>query len=379
MMESVQFFAVLLMLMLTLTLVLPVPRRVIKDELLGRTRDLLAAGTTMICLHFLFQFIFQIREYYGMAPGVMTNLLFFVPASWHFNLAILNLQRLGHVKRIERFVGLYTWILIIALLTVAHIIAGEPILSDAPAMRVIVAICSVIFAAMQFYYYYKEWMELRRIRRSLNNFFDYDVTEMLTWMEVGVVSLVIIAVLLPVVIFGSIWVSAIYALIFFACIYFFVISFVCYVVSKDAHRVMEMDKIVKENDEEQPDVDATDTLSVEEHNRIDAIVNRWIEAGNHLRSGITIQIAADEMKIPRYQFSAWLKNTEQELFSPWLTYLRVEEAKRQMLAHPDWSNDNIAERCGFGSRSYFQTVFRKNTGMTPMEFVEEYGWKEKKS
>ena len=142
---------------------------------------------------------------------------------------------------------------------------------------------------------------------------------------------------------------------------------------------MEMDKIVKENDEEQPDVDATDTLSVEEHNRIDAIVNRWIEAGNHLRSGITIQIAADEMKIPRYQFSAWLKNTEQELFSPWLTYLRVEEAKRQMLAHPDWSNDNIAEHCGFGSRSYFQTVFRKNTGMTPMEFVEEYGWKEKKS
>lgn len=78
------------------------------------------------------------------------------------------------------------------------------------------------------------------------------------------------------------------------------------------------------------------------------------------------------MKLPRYQLSAWLKTTEQELFSPWLTYLRVEEAKKQMKAHPEWSNDIIAEHCGFASRSYFQTVFRKNTGMTPMQFVEEY-------
>ncbi|MBO7083643.1 MAG: AraC family transcriptional regulator [Bacteroidales bacterium] len=41
-----------------------------------------------------------------------------------------------------------------------------------------------------------------------------------------------------------------------------------------------------------------------------------------------------------------------------------------MLAHPEWSNDTIAEHCGFGSRSYFQTVFRKQTGQTPSSFLE---------
>jgi len=41
------------------------------------------------------------------------------------------------------------------------------------------------------------------------------------------------------------------------------------------------------------------------------------------------------------------------------------------VAHPEWSNDVIAERCGFGSRSYFQTVFRKYTGMTPTGYLEQ--------
>ena len=41
-----------------------------------------------------------------------------------------------------------------------------------------------------------------------------------------------------------------------------------------------------------------------------------------------------------------------------------------MLSHPEWSNDTIAELCGFGSSSYFQTVFRKQTGMTPVQFME---------
>ena len=48
----------------------------------------------------------------------------------------------------------------------------------------------------------------------------------------------------------------------------------------------------------------------------------------------------------------------------------IEEAKILLKAHPDWSNDSIADACGFGSRSYFQTVFKENTGMTPAQFVE---------
>ena len=112
-------------------------------------------------------------------------------------------------------------------------------------------------------------------------------------------------------------------------------------------------------------------MSEKDRQRVEKAVSQWLEAGGYLRNGITVQQAADEMHVPRYQLTAWLKTTEHEQFSHWLTQLRIEEAKRQMLTHPEWSNDTIAEHCGFGSRSYFQTVFRKQTGMTPVQFMEK--------
>ena len=98
-------------------------------------------------------------------------------------------------------------------------------------------------------------------------------------------------------------------------------------------------------------------------------------ASNSLLDDLNIETEGTEtvvadMHIPRYQLAAWLKTTEWELFNPWLTHLRIEEAKRVMKEHPDWSNDAIANQCGFSSRTYFQNVFHKQTGMTPSEFVE---------
>ena len=135
----------------------------------------------------------------------------------------------------------------------------------------------------------------------------------------------------------------------------------------------------EQNDDEAEVVEAAEPdekprapeMNQDDRQRIEAAVNRWLDKGGHLRSGITIQAAADEMHVPRYQLSAWLKTTDQELFNPWLTHVRIENAKRLITEHPDWSNDIIAEQCGFGSRSYFQTVFHKQTGMTPARFLEE--------
>ena len=100
---------------------------------------------------------------------------------------------------------------------------------------------------------------------------------------------------------------------------------------------------------------------------------RWLADDNHLRSGITIKTVADEMDIHRYQLSAWLKTTKQGNFSQWITYHRIEAAKRLLTEHPDWSNETVAQACGFSTRNYFQTVFKKNTGLSPAEFIELRG------
>ena len=35
-----------------------------------------------------------------------------------------------------------------------------------------------------------------------------------------------------------------------------------------------------------------------------------------------------------------------------------EEAKKVLKEHPDWSNDYVAQHCGFSSRTYFQKKFK---------------------
>ena len=366
-METMQFCAVVLLLLLTLTLAL-VPRRLAVDATVFRSRWLMVAGTGLLALQFLLQMRFGLRSQ-GVAQATMLNIFLFVPASWVLSVGVLYLQRKGNLRRSDRFVGLIAWVIVTLLLLSAHYINIRPLEFNGIELPIEEVLASLVYLAMQCHYTYRHFRELRRMHRMLDNYYDRDMSELLCSMERAVKVLAILAVLAPQAIFNSGWLLGIFGLCFLLGIYYFVFSFVCYVVSSDAQHVMLAEQ---HNDEEKPEEKApVAEMGDDERQRIGSAVNRWIRQEKHLRNGLTIQAAADEMKIPRYQLSAWLKTTEHELFSPWLTYLRIEAAKNLMIAHPDWSNDVIAERCGFGSRSYFQTVFRKHTGMTPVEFVEQ--------
>jgi len=52
-----------------------------------------------------------------------------------------------------------------------------------------------------------------------------------------------------------------------------------------------------------------------------------------------------------------------------MTSLRIDEAKRILTEKPDWSNEAVAQHCGFSDRSYFQKKFKEFTGMTPADYI----------
>jgi len=373
MVEKMQFAALVLLTLLTLTLVL-LPRRVVIDAVPSRSRWMMACGTGVLALQFLLQVVFNFRAK-DLTEAILINLFLFVPAAWLYSVGILYLQRKGDVRRRDWFVGPICWVTVTLLLTVAYFISNEPQIAEKHKLHVAGSLATLIYLAMQCHYTYLHFRELRRIHRALNNYYDRDMSELLRSMERAMKVLALFAVMVPVVIYDSGWILAIFGLLFLGGIFYFILSFVCYVVGNDGRQVMlaELHADEKELDEDEKGSEvkaAAPEMGEEDRHRIESAVNRWLGQGKHLRSGITIQAAADEMKIPRYQLSTWLKTTDQELFSPWLTHLRIEEAKHLMTNHPDWSNDVIAEHCGFGSRTYFQTVFRKQTNMTPAEFVE---------
>ena len=66
------------------------------------SRWLMVAGIGTIAAQFMVQYTLHIRQM-GVTQGVAVNLVFFMLASWLVSLAVLNLQRRGHMKPHERW------------------------------------------------------------------------------------------------------------------------------------------------------------------------------------------------------------------------------------------------------------------------------------
>ena len=365
-MEQMQFSAIVLMTLLTLALVFLLPKWKSWDPIINKARRLMACASALLALQFVLQYTLGLRAM-GVTQAVLLNLVVFVPCSCLFTFALLYLQRHDRLSRKDWLPWLAAYLLILMMLTVGCLASGQPLLSDAPELRWAEIGGCVIYFLIQLRSTYFCFRNMRQMRRALGEYYDRDLSEMLRWMKNSTLILATISVTAPIVIFMSGWILAIYGILFIASIFYLIFSFVCYAVSNNNELLRVAEKSAEESEEHEkaaPEMDKKDSQ------RIEKAVNQWIEAGGYLHNGITVQQAADKMHVPRYQLTAWLKTTEQEQFSHWLTRLRIEEAKRQMLAHPEWSNDTIAEYCGFGSRSYFQTVFRKQTGQTPSAFME---------
>ena len=58
-------------------------------------------------------------------------------------------------------------------------------------------------------------------------------------------------------------------------------------------------------------------------------------------------------------------------FYTWVSTLRIEEAKRMMIEQPELKMQDIAERCGFSSRTVFSRIFTRETGVSPSRWIEK--------
>lgn len=352
--------------MLTLTLAFLLPRRVAADRIFSRARWLMTSGMAMLTIQFFLQFTLGFRKM-GVTQAVMINLVFFIPSIVLMSAGILCLQRRGRITLRDWIPGLVVWALIIGLFASVVLISGQPLLADTPQMRRVEYISSIAYCFLQFHYTFIHLRENRRISRALNNYYDHEMGDLIQWLNRSIKMLTLLALLAPFIIFSSGIPLMVYAILLFFSIYYMVFCFICYGVGNDFRRVEEA-----ERNEEEAAMDASHAheLSPSDFQRVDRAVKHWVQKGGHLHSGITMQTAISEMKLPRYLLISWLKTTEYDVFNNWLAHLRIEEAKRLMVEHPEWSNDTIGQQCGFNTRNYFQTVFRKQVGVTPAQYME---------
>ena len=363
-MKEMQFTAVVLMMLMALSLATLLPRRVVEDRVANRSRWLMTAGLTLIAVQFLIQYLSGFRAE-NVSMAIIVNIAFFIPTAALMSLNIINLERQGHINRVEWLVGLITWLVAMALL-----LFGAS--SDPLSGRLLWAevIASAAYGLMQIYYSWLHLREVSRMELMLADYYDQERGELLNWMKRAIVILALTTAFVPLLIFSNGWLLACFALFLFFGIYYMWFCFVRYVLTSASKRVREAEQSAEQEERETPigDTGNSARMTSEALLKVDKAVEHWMADGRHLLSGTTKPVAAQEMQLPQYLLSAWVKARGYGSYTRWITVLRVAEAKQTLLAHPDWSNEIIADHCGI-SRSHFQRVFKQETGLSPADFV----------
>ena len=380
---EMQISGVLTMLMLSVMLMLCAPGRSIRRRSFARARWMMATGTGLIAVQFALQYIFGFRQM-GVTQAVLFNFLFFTPASLLCGMAILYMQRNGSVVRKEWLTVCGICGAAILMLAGTALLDGVPLRQGSPALRMAEYVGAVLYVVMQTYIFIMQLKAYKQLKLAVDEYYDRERRDLFGWMGWSMRTMALLAFFVPVVIFleGTPLVG--FSIAYFFAIAYSTISLYSYGISKDVEHVEEslMEEVkevkgVKEVKEVLPSGQAqaekpnvleieTDGLTTE----ISQAVDSWIASGHYREHNLTLGIVARQMGVPQRQLQEWLRQSGYGKLAELVATLRIEEAKRMLVEHPEWSVESIADHCGFNERKYFHYVFQQHTGTTPSKYQE---------
>ena len=87
----------------------------------------------------------------------------------------------------------------------------------------------------------------------------------------------------------------------------------------------------------------------------------------HFKEPITLETLAQHLNLNKSYLCTIFKKATKDSFCNYMSKVRIEESKR-LLLNTNASMIDIALSVGFNSASYFNTIFKKVEGMTPLEY-----------
>ena len=100
-----------------------------------------------------------------------------------------------------------------------------------------------------------------------------------------------------------------------------------------------------------------------------ATLEEWLEKEKpYLNPDFQLTDLRQVLPLNRSYLSRFINIAYGRSFYQWVNDLRIEQAKRLMTEHPDLKIQDVADRCGFSSRSVFTQVFTRETGVAPSDW-----------
>lgn len=332
------------------------------------SRWMIVSAMAIYSVHYLLQMLFGFRAQ-GDDVGAVVNILFYAPVAYLMSFSIVNLSSASGCLRRYIVFGSVSYSAI--LLTFVLGLSFRHSLHMGPYMYIMgaeffLSICYAVLLPLK---------ENRRLHDELESDTAGDLSMYNRFMVTGTMLLLIIALLLPIAIFVRILLFLI-GPVFLVMLFVFAVNFLCLgfglrpiVDVLDPH---EGQPSADSRDDRQSDADGE--ISADDKVAIQSALDAWMEKGGYTNQDISLGKLAQSIGFPSQTLGRYISISHGVTFRVWLSKIRIEEAKRMLISRPDATIEYIAEECGFSSRSYFQNLFKAETGFTPREWrLKMYG------
>lgn len=92
---------------------------------------------------------------------------------------------------------------------------------------------------------------------------------------------------------------------------------------------------------------------------------------SHLQENLSASQVANALQVSTDYLNRAFRATRGVTTTEWIQQRRIEEA-RSLLREGAWNISQVAKHCGFPSAAYFSRLFKKETGLNPLEFRKIY-------
>lgn len=340
-----------------------VNRGKIQSRVYNHARWLFFSGCLLLGLHNLIQYFGHFREQSATLAWIV-NLMFFVFIIHCFNIGTIYLLRAG--RQMKTLIKRAVIFMIFSIVLFGYGLATNSLINDEKPLSTVTFLIAISLFCNILEISYVLHREIRKTDISLTDNELQGRHETLRYTARAIYCAVLMSLFSPWIgMSNSLILNATYGLVVFGILSWFTGQFCRY--------GNDMDEVIEVNDE----IQEAAIIEMEPYNffsadATDKKVTQWLEERHYTNPNIIIGTALHQMGITATALNTYIQNnTQASCFRKWLPILRIEEAKRQMLSHPELSIQTIAEDSGFANLANFTKAFKMQEGISPIEWLNK--------
>lgn len=333
------------------------------------SRWLLFTAMMLYAVHYALQMICGFRAQ-GDDVGAVINVLFYTPITYLLSYAIDNLIARGRHLRFYLTSSGICFVLILACFTLG--------LTSYHSLHMPVAsnIMGGLFAINTITLIYYPLRGMHRAQSQIESETADDLSGFNLFMKTSTLLLMVMGAFIPIFIF-SINLLCVIGPLFMVALVFYIVSFVAlgfnissvsdYIESDDSS---DNSSCTEEHQNEAPSTSAEKAIEEQTDNTetLKEAIDQWRARRGYNVSNLGINTLAEQLGVSKRELADYIAQVHGTTFRVWLSNVRIEEVKRMLIEHENYSNESIAQECGFSSRSWMQEKFKAQTGLTPSEW-----------